>query len=306
MVDRRFFDLQVNGYGGVDFNSDGLTLEQLRYACERMAQDQVAQFLLTLITDDLAVMERRIHNIVHIRRQDALVSAMLHGIHLEGPFISAEPGYVGAHPAQYAVAANRSAMERLVQAGNGLVRLVTLAPERDPSAAVITWAANQGIVVSAGHTNASLNDLKRAMDAGLSMFTHVGNGCPAIMPRHDNILHRALALSDRLWLCFIADGVHIPPFALALYLRSAAFERVVMVSDAIAAAGNGPGDYTLAGAKVHVDDQLATWSADRTHLMGSACPLRQSVLTVKQLLGISEQDVHRLVWDNPRRAIGLC
>ena len=98
---------------------------------------------------------------------------------------------------------------------------VTLAPERDNGFAVTRMLAGRGIIVSAGHTDATLEELRGAVDAGLSMFTHVGNGCPMHMNRHDNIVQRALSLSDRLWLCFIADGAHVPFVALGNYLRLA-------------------------------------------------------------------------------------
>src|SRR5690606_10237111 len=119
-------------------------------------------------------------------------------------------------------------------------------------------------------------ELDAAIDAGLSMFTHLGNGCPRQMDRHDNVIQRALSRSDRLWLGLIADGVHVPYFALHNYLRSATLNRCLVVTDAISAAGQGPGMYRLGEQTVVVDEQLATWSADRSHLMGSAGTMPRS------------------------------
>ena len=95
----RFFDLQLNGYAGIDFNSDNLTSEDLHAVCEHLRDDEVEGILATVITDDLEKMTLRVRNLVAATRQSALASQLIRGIHLEGPFISAQPGYVGAHPA---------------------------------------------------------------------------------------------------------------------------------------------------------------------------------------------------------------
>src|SRR4030095_15427595 len=135
--------------------------------------------------------------------------------------------------------ADRDSMRRLLDAADGLARLVTLSPESDPGFAVTRMLAAEDVRVSAGHTNASLDELKAAIDAGLSMFTHLGNGCPMQMHRHDNIIQRALSLSDKLWICFIADGAHVAFPALGNYLRAAGLDRCVIVTDAIAPASLG-------------------------------------------------------------------
>jgi N-acetylglucosamine-6-phosphate deacetylase len=171
-----YFDLQVNGYAGVDFNADDLTAESLHRACDRLRGDGVAQVLGTIITDAPEAMSRRIRKLAQLSTADALARQMIAGIHIEGPFISEAPGYVGAHPAAAACDATVEAAKRLVDAGDGLVRLVTLAPERDPEAATTRWLVDQGIVVSAGHCDPTLDQLRAAIDAGLSMFTRLGNG----------------------------------------------------------------------------------------------------------------------------------
>jgi N-acetylglucosamine-6-phosphate deacetylase len=299
------FDLQVNGYAGVDFNGDDLTAEGLHRACERLRADGVGEALATIITDQPEAMTRRLARLAELRARDPLVMQIIAGLHVEGPFISAAPGYVGAHPAAAACDADPDLAERLLDAGAGLVRLVTLAPERDAKWAVTRLLTDRGVVVSAGHCDPTLDQLRAAIDAGLSMFTHLGNGCPLLMHRHDNIIQRVLSLADRLWVMFIADGVHVPLVALRNYLRVVGPERAIIVSDAIAAAGMGPGAYQLAGQEVVVDERLATWAADRSHLIGSACPLRQAVLNLTGELGLQEAAVERVASLNPRAAIGL-
>src|SRR4051794_31913413 len=216
-----FFDLQVNGYAGVSFNSDELTAEAMHEACAALRGGGVAGILATVVTDDVGRMERRLRRIVELRERDPLMRDVVIGIHIEGPFISPVDGYRGAHPRDAVRPADPDAMLGLLDAAGGLTRLVTLAPENDPGLATTRMLSQKGIHVSAGHTNASLDQLREAIDAGLTLFTHLGNGCPMQVHRHDNIIQRALSLSDRLFCMFIADGAHVLFPALRNYLRAA-------------------------------------------------------------------------------------
>ena len=298
-------DLQVNGYGGVDFNSDALTFEQLHFACEKMAADGVGGFLATIITDDLPAMCRRLFTLVRLRNADPLAAQMIPGFHIEGPFINETPGYRGAHPAQHIIPASADAMKRLLDASHGLARLVTLAPERDPDLRVTRLLKARGVTISAGHTNASLDELNAAIDAGLSMFTHLGNGCPMLLPRHDNIIQRALSLSDQLWLTFIADGAHVPWPALGNYLRAATLDRCVIVTDAISAAGLGPGRYTLGSWDLLIGEDRVARAPDGSHLVGSAGTMPLSRENLGQHLQLTTSELYRLTVLNPRLAIGI-
>jgi N-acetylglucosamine-6-phosphate deacetylase len=300
----RYFDLQVNGYAGVDFNGDELTAESVAAACRALSADGVEGILATVITDQLDVMCSRIARIAAACEADANVRRMIRGVHVEGPFLNETPGYVGAHPAACVQPATIDAAERLVAAGGDLVKLVTLAPERDPQFATTRWLFEHGVRVAAGHCDPSLETLRGAIDNGLSLFTHLGNGCPLTLPRHDNVIQRVLSQSERLWITIIADGVHVPFVALGNYLRCVGIERAIIVSDAISAAGLGPGEYALRGDRVVVDERLATWSADRSHLMGAAATLPRVAAGLAAEFGLSAADVRRLTCDNPRRALG--
>jgi N-acetylglucosamine-6-phosphate deacetylase len=195
-------------------------------------------------------------------------------------------------------------MARLLDAAGGLTRIVTLAPERDPAMAVTRLLVSQRIVVSAGHTDATLDDLHRAIDAGLSMFTHVGNGCPMLMHRHDNIVQRALSLADRLWLCFIADGVHVPFAALGNYLKLAGYDRCIVVTDAIAPAGLGPGRYKFGRWDLVVGEDMVSRAPDRSHFVGSGITMKQSAENLRKSLGLSDAIIRNVTFDNPRSAAG--
>ncbi len=300
-----YFDLQVNGYGGVDFNGDDWSTERLAQVCERLRVDGVQGILATVITDSLPSMCRRLARLVAARELAPEVAETIAGIHIEGPFLNQQPGYIGAHPANAARPADPATMQQLLDAAGGLTRIVTLAPECDAGMKVTRMLSSQGIVVAAGHCDPSLDELDAAIDAGLTMFTHLGNGCPLHLHRHDNIIQRVLSRADRLWIGMIADGVHVPFFALQNYLRAASPNRCFIVTDAIAAAGQGPGTYQLGGQTVVVDEQLATWAADRSHLMGSAGTMPRTAQNLKQKLLLDEHQIEQLTWTNPRAAINV-
>jgi N-acetylglucosamine-6-phosphate deacetylase len=298
-----YFDLQVNGYAGIDFQDDALTDEQLHRACAALRADGVAAILATIITEHIPVMERRLRRLVELRQRDPLARELIAGIHIEGPFISPVDGYRGAHPRDAVRPADRDAMRRLLDAAGGLARLVTLAPENDPNLSVTRMLACADIRVSAGHTDASLDQLNAAIDAGLSMFTHLGNGCPMQMHRHDNIIQRALSLSDKLWLMFIADGAHIPFHALSNYLRLAGMERSIVVTDAVAPAGMGAGRFRLGRWDLLIGEDLVARAPDGSHLIGSALSLPQAVHRLIEHAGLTPRQAKQLTVDNPARAM---
>jgi N-acetylglucosamine-6-phosphate deacetylase len=298
-----YVDLQVNGYADVDFNADEPSIERVVAVCQRLKEEGVAGIAATVITADINSMCRRLQNIVRVRAANESIAEMIWGIHIEGPFLNPEPGYIGAHPKQHARPADPDMMLRLLDAADGLTRIVTLAPECDPACRVTNLLAKQGVIASAGHCDPTLDQLRGAIDAGLSMFTHLGNGCPALLPRHDNIIQRVLSQAAHLHIGFIADGVHVPFIALANYLKCCGTERAFVVTDAICGAGLGPGEYTLGDRTVVVDENFATWSADRSHLVGSAGTMRRSEENLLNALGLTQQQTDNLLKNNPLRLL---
>ena len=304
MHDSGYFDLQVNGYAGVDFNGEGLTVPDAVRACSQLREDGVASILATVITDRIDSMCRKLTRICQVRSEDANVRQMIQGIHIEGPFLNSQPGYVGAHDPDAVRPADTDTIKRLLDASDGQARIVTLAPERDENQRVTRMLDRLGICVSAGHCNPTMDQLRAALDAGLRMFTHLGNGCPLNMHRHDNIIQRVLSVADRLWIGLIADGVHVPFAALGNYLRCAGPDRCFVVTDAISAAGMGPGTFPMGNRKVVVDDNLATWAEDRSHLIGSAGTMSRSDTNLREQLGLTDEQVNLLTVVNPRQAVG--
>jgi len=300
-----YVDIQLNGYYGVDFNRNNLTAEQFHFACEKLRAHGVQAFLPTITTDSQTDVCTRLANLARFVAADSLAREMVPGFHAEGPFINETAGFRGAHPVQHARPATLNEAKQQVEASGGMLRLVTLAPERDAGFATTRWLASQGIKVAAGHCDPSLDQLKGAVDAGLTLYTHLGNGVPMQVHRHDNVIQRALSLRDRLTPCFIADGVHIPLFALGNYIALVGTDRAVVVTDGVEMAGLGPGRFkTMQGDDVLVGEELAVWSPDRSHLCGSAStmPLLEQNL---RKMGFNDLQIRQLLRENPARAIGL-
>ena len=228
--DLNYLDLQLNGYRGVDFNARELRIPSCRAACKALQAAGVVGVLATIITDDLDSMCARLERIAAIRREDPLIARMILGIHVEGPFLDPGPGFAGAHPPQWIRPADGDEMKWLVDAAAGLVRIVTLAPEHDPGLKVTRWLAERKIIVSAGHCNPSLDQLRAAIDAGLSMFTHLGNGCPMFLDRHDNVIQRVLSLAGDLGSASSATAFIYPTSRWRI--TSAACRQTVRLSSA--------------------------------------------------------------------------
>ena len=298
------FDLQVNGYAGVDFNGDLISGEDLRKVHEALEKDGVGGILATFITDDLEIMCSRMERLVQLRDENRDWCKLIRGIHIEGPFLNETQGYIGAHPVEHARRANLGAMKRLLEAAGGLTRIVTLAPERDEGFTVTRFLTEQAICVAGGHCDPTIEQLKGAIEAGLKMFNHLGNGCPMELNRHDNVIQRVLSLRDDLWISFIPDGAHVPFAILKNYLDLVGTDRVVMVTDAIAAAGMGVGDYHFLGRDVRIGDDLVARSPDKSHLIGSTITMPRVAENLEKELGLSEVEIRKVIEENPRRLIG--
>ena len=299
-----YVDLQVNGYAGVDFNDQQLSAEELHRACQALRDDGAEHFLPTVITDEIETMAARLTQLASLRAADPLAREMIAGFHIEGPFIDGAPGFVGAHPPAAVRPPNLPDMQRLFDAADGLTQIVTLAPEHDSDFKVTRWLADQQVTVAAGHCNPTHDDLRGAIDAGLKMFTHLGNGCPSQLDRHDNVIERVLSLAEKLCISFIADGCHVPFFALGNYLRAAGVERCVVVSDAISAAGLGPGRYSIGGQIAVVgEDGVPRPPDDDSHFVGSATSVSQMLEKLRRELGLSDQEIEHLASSGPRKIL---
>jgi N-acetylglucosamine-6-phosphate deacetylase len=247
----RWFDFQVNGFAGIDFQARQVSRAEMDHAVAALLRHGVAGIFLTLITDHIDEHCRRLEQFEALCGESETIRNMIAGYHIEGPWLSPEPGYRGAHPPEPMHAPSIREFERLQEAANGRVRLITLAPEWPGSDECIAAITRAGVHVSLGHTNASERQLDSAIRAGARFATHVGNGTPLQMHRHDNVVQRLLA-RDELIACLIPDGVHLPPFTLKNFFRAKPPGRVLFTTDAMSGAGAPPGRYRIGRFEIEV------------------------------------------------------
>lgn len=273
------FDIQINGYAGVDFNSTALTADALDHALNAMLLNGVIACLPTLITASEAVLGARFAALDAAVAGSWLGPAMVPGYHLEGPFLNPMPGYAGSHPAAAMVLPDPALVERVSRDLRRPILLLTLAPERDGAIGLIGWARSRGIVTAIGHSAVDADSVRRAADAGAALSTHLGNALPQPQPKFLNPLMAQLA-EDRLHASFIADGIHIPPAALKVMLRAKGLTRSILVTDATAAAAAPPGLYEFAGMTIEHAADGSVREPGSPVLAGSALGLDRAVRNV--------------------------
>ena len=230
--------------------------------------------------------------------------AAILGYHLEGPWLSPTPGYRGAHPAGPMRAPTFADYERLQAAAHGRLRLITLAPEWPGSAEFIAAVTQQGVHVSLGHTNASEAEIDAAIRAGARFCTHLGNGCPLELPRHDNIVQRLLA-RDELTACFIPDGIHLPKGVLKNFVRAKPAGRVLFTTDAMAGAGAPPGRYTIGPHLIAVGADGVARQPGEKNFAGSTLTPDVGVRHIADWLNLTPETARNFWSTAPAAAFGI-
>jgi N-acetylglucosamine-6-phosphate deacetylase len=279
------FDIQVNGFGGVDFNAPALQPEDLLAATRAMAQYGVARFLPTVITGPPDRMRACLETLVAAAGRFREVALAVAGIHLEGPYISSVDGARGVHDARWVHTPDEQEFGLLQDAARGTIALVTLAPELPGAIDFIRRRVAEGIVVGIGHTVAGLATVTAAVAAGARLSTHLGNGCESLLPRHENPITTQLG-EDGLRASFIADGHHLPPYLLRSLIRAKGWQRSILTTDSMAAAGAPPGRYTLGDLELEVGNDRIVRRPGASNFAGSALTLDQAVANTSHWCGL--------------------
>jgi N-acetylglucosamine-6-phosphate deacetylase len=273
-----FVDLQVNGFAGIDFNTPGCTPDEIERAIAAIRATGVTRFLPTVITAPLDRFASCARALADVR--DSAIA----GIHMEGPYISPDDGPRGAHPRADVRDASLDDFQRRQEAARGRVVLVTLAPEVPGALELIERLVSDGLRVAIGHSGAAPARIRDAVRAGATLATHLGNGCSQLLPRHPNLIWEQLA-ADELAATLIVDGHHLPPATVKSMVRVKTPQRTILVTDAIAAAGCGPGRHRLGAVEVDVAADGRTSPARGPDVAGSPGPyLAGSVLTMPEAI----------------------
>jgi N-acetylglucosamine-6-phosphate deacetylase len=292
------FDLQVNGFGGVDFNAADLTPERVHQALDRMHATGVTRCLPTIVTSSF---DHFAACAFALTRAD---SPAIAGIHMEGPYISPEDGARGAHPREYVALPDIDDFQRRQDAARGLIRLVTLAPERPGALPLIEYLVSDAVRVAIGHTAAAPPQIRDAIAAGATLATHLGNGCAQMLPRHPNVIWELLA-ADGVHASLIVDGHHLPPATVKSMVRAKGLPRTILVTDAIAAAGCAPGRYRIGGIDCHLGPDGRVSLPGTPYLAGSTLNMTDAVANAARFAGIGIQDALAMASTTPAAYLGL-
>lgn len=299
------FDFQVNGFAGIDFQRPDLECAELKFAARRLREHGVAGIFLTLVTNTEDHLCAQLERLESLREREKEIHDVVWGYHVEGPWLRPEVGFAGAHRIDLMCHPSVRAFERLQAAANGNLRLVTIAPELPGSDEVIAAMTSQRVHVSLGHSDASEADIDIAIRAGARFCTHLGNGVPRMLPRHDNIIQRLLA-RDELYACFIPDGIHVPPFVLRNMVRAKPHDRILFTTDAMSAAGAPPGVFSFNGMELVVgQDGIVRDPGPSGGFAGSALTPDRGVELTARFLKIPQPAAHDLWSSAPLAAFVL-
>jgi N-acetylglucosamine-6-phosphate deacetylase len=299
-----FFDPQINGCLGISFNSPTLTQDEVRIVVDECRKHGIGVFLPTLITGSFEAIQHGFKTLTKARDADPILERCIPGFHLEGPYLSAEDGPRGAHPREHARNPDWDEFRRWQDAANGLILMVTVAPERPGMLEFIEKLTAAGIVVAIGHTAATAQQIRDAVAAGARTTTHLGNGCHAVLPRHDNYIWEQLA-NDDLWASIIADGHHLPPAVVKCFVRGKGVARTLLTCDAGSLAGMPAGKYREWGTELEVLPGGKIVVAGTPYLAGSGHFTDMCVGNVIRFAGVSLAEAVHMATVHPRQLLDL-
>lgn len=291
-------DIQINGFGGYDINSAEISSEKVELIIKCLWKRGVTFCCPTVVSGTFEHMANSIKAVREAMDSSSLVSKSILGIHLEGPYLSSEEGPRGAHNPKLLRNPEWEEFQRFQEMANGNIRLITLAPELPGAISFIEKVVASGINVAIGHTGASAEDIAKAIRAGASLSTHLGNAAHYLLPRHPNYIWEQLA-NDELWASFIADGHHLPPSTLKCFIKSKGVSKSILVSDAVYLAGQKPGIYQQGHHKVELTPDGKIQILDSPYLAGSALELYKGVQNVVNMTGCSLEDALKMASCNP-------
>ncbi len=297
-------DIQVNGYGGQEFSSADLTAEAFENVVRACHRFGVTRLCPTVTTQAMPVMEHALRTIDRAC-SDPFVARSVVAVHLEGPFLSLEDGPRGAHPREHCREPNWDDFQRLQEAAGGRIGLLTMAVEFDSAPKLIDRVTESGVVVAIGHTAATVEQIRRAVDAGARLSTHLGNGCHGQIHRHHNYIWAQLA-EDRLMASLIVDGHHLPPWVVKTFVRAKGPDRCILVSDVSGQAGQPPGRYSSPFCDVEIlEDGRLVIAGQHEFLAGASLPLGVGLVNVQQFASVDLASALHMATRNPAQLLNL-
>jgi N-acetylglucosamine-6-phosphate deacetylase len=288
-----FVDAHAHGGGGGSFDSG--TAEDAATAVRAHLRHGTTSMMASLVSAAHATLVRSVEGLA-----DLVDDGLLAGIHLEGPWLS--PGRAGAHDPELLADAKPAEVDALVEAGRGHVRMVTLAPERAGGLEAIRRLTAAGVASAIGHTDATYDQARAALDAGATVGTHLFNAMRGLHHREPGPV-AALVEHPDAYVELIADGVHVHPAMLRM-AAAAKPHLTALVTDAMAAAGATDGDYRLGSLTVEVREGVARLAGSGS-IAGSTLTLSAAVRYAVRVVGMSLEDAVRAATSTPATLLGL-
>ncbi|MEW2520049.1 N-acetylglucosamine-6-phosphate deacetylase [Actinacidiphila alni] len=289
-----FVDIHNHGGGGASFTSG--TADDILTGVRTHREHGTTTVVASTVTNALDVLARQAALLSELVEQGDLA-----GIHYEGPFIS--PCRKGAHDEALLRDPDPADVRKLVEAGRGAARMVTLAAELPGGIDSVRLLADLGVIAAIGHTDATYEQTLEAVDAGATVATHLFNAMPPLQHRAPGPI-AALLEDERVTVELINDGTHLHPAVLELAFGSAGADRVAFITDAMDAAGFGDGHYDLGPMKVEVLDGVARL-VEGGSIAGSTLTLDTAFKRAVTLDGLSLNDAVKAISTNPARLLGL-
>jgi N-acetylglucosamine-6-phosphate deacetylase len=297
-------DNQINGYANVDFSGINLTAGGVIDATEAIWKEGVTTFLPTVITGSHENLIENFGVLNEALKEDKRLAGSVPGFHLEGPYISPDEGYRGCHPVHHIRKPSWNEFTAYQKAAGGKIIQVTMAPELDGAIEFIRLLKKNGIIVAMGHTNSTSAEIAKAVEAGVTVSTHLGNGCANFIHRHHNPIWPQLA-NEHLTSSIIADGLHLLPEELSVFYKVKGQDKLILTSDVIFLAGMAPGIYTFLESEVELTSDGMLRNTAMNCLAGASFPLRTGVGNMMKFAGCSLGDAINLATKNVAAIYGL-
>jgi N-acetylglucosamine-6-phosphate deacetylase len=299
-----FLDMQVNGAMYCDYHLEDFSADQIRRIVAYLDGSGTTQHIATITTSPKERIINNLRTLLRAQAADRNLQNAIPGVHVEGPFISGLDGPRGAHDPAYIRPPDIEEVKQWQEAAEGLIRLITVSPEWEQAPRFIEGITEMGIVAAIGHTAASADQIRAAVDAGARISTHLGNGSHPMVPRLENYIWEQLA-EDRLWAGIISDGFHLPDSVLKVFTRVKGTERLILVSDVAHPAGCEPGIHPRGNIDVQVFEDGHLGLPGTEILAGAGHLLDWDIPHFADVTGLSLGEIIPLVTVNPARLLGL-
>ena len=294
-----FIDVQVNGYAGVSFTDDGLTVEGIKRATEGLWKEGVTTYMPTIITASGETIRNNLKTL-NASLADPQIASSVPGFFIEGPYISPIDGFRGAHNAEFVRLPDWDEFRSFIDASNGNIIKTTIAPELEGAMEFIDQCRKEGIIVAIGHHNGNSEQIHEAALRGAKISTHLGNGCANMIHRHDNPLWAQMA-DDRLTPTIIADGFHLNADELIVFHKVKGTNNLMLISDITELAGLPPGEYEWNGKTVLLTPEGKLRLPDLDVLAGASFSIRKGIGNMMKYTGCSLQEAIQMASTNQAR-----